>query len=86
MAISPTCQDRLSLSQTFQKEVFPPSFDFIRDRSRAVRNDSMMQRETRPLAIECHERCARFHILVALQFEPLPRVLYFVGGAAVDEQ
>lgn len=27
-----------------------------------------MQHETGPLAIECHERCARFHIL-ALHFE-----------------
>lgn len=27
-----------------------------------------MQHETGPLAIECHERCARFHLL-ALHFE-----------------
>jgi hypothetical protein len=27
-----------------------------------------MQHETGPLAIECHERCARFHIL-GLHFE-----------------
>lgn len=50
------------------KEGFSPTFDFIRDRSRSVRNDFTMQHETGPLAIECHERCARFHIL-ALHFE-----------------
>ncbi|KAI0246513.1 hypothetical protein BJV78DRAFT_1286317 [Lactifluus subvellereus] len=50
------------------EEGFSPTFDFIRDRSRAVRNDFTMQHETGPLAIECHERCARFHIL-ALHFE-----------------
>ena len=49
-------------------EGFSPTFDFIRDRLRSVRNDFTMQHETGPLAIECHERCARFHIL-ALHFE-----------------
>ncbi|KAF4565558.1 hypothetical protein EYR36_002131 [Pleurotus pulmonarius] len=47
---------------------FHRTFSFIRDRSRAVRNDFTMQHETGPLAMECHERCARFHIL-ALHFE-----------------
>ncbi|KAJ7236039.1 SAC3/GANP/Nin1/mts3/eIF-3 p25 family-domain-containing protein [Mycena rebaudengoi] len=42
---------------------FSPAFNFIRDRSRAVRNDFTMQHNTGPLAMECHERCARFHIL-----------------------
>ncbi|KAJ7207064.1 hypothetical protein GGX14DRAFT_456067 [Mycena pura] len=42
---------------------FSPTFNFIRDRSRAVRNDFTMQHITSPLAMECHERCARFHIL-----------------------
>ncbi|KAJ7057795.1 SAC3 domain-containing protein [Mycena amicta] len=42
---------------------FSPTFNFIRDRSRAVRNDFTMQHNTDPLAMECHERCARFHIL-----------------------
>ncbi|KAF6752642.1 nuclear pore-associated protein [Ephemerocybe angulata] len=36
---------------------------FIRDRSRAVRNDFTMQHITGPTAIKCHDRCARFHIL-----------------------
>ncbi|TDL23447.1 hypothetical protein BD410DRAFT_746894 [Rickenella mellea] len=36
---------------------------FIRDRSRAVRNDFTIQQETGPIAIECHERCTRYHIL-----------------------
>ncbi|KAF8623868.1 hypothetical protein AX17_007270 [Amanita inopinata Kibby_2008] len=42
---------------------FSATFNFIRDRSRAVRNDFTMQHQTGPLAIECHDRCARFHIL-----------------------
>ena len=42
---------------------FSETFNFIRDRSRAVRNDFTMQHEMGPIAIECHERCARFHIL-----------------------
>ncbi|KAF9466728.1 SAC3/GANP/Nin1/mts3/eIF-3 p25 family-domain-containing protein [Collybia nuda] len=47
---------------------FSQTFNFIRDRSRAVRNDFTMQHNYGPLAIECHDRCARFHIL-ALHFE-----------------
>ncbi|KAH9986845.1 SAC3/GANP/Nin1/mts3/eIF-3 p25 family-domain-containing protein [Russula vinacea] len=54
--------------ELLQKGGFSPTFDFIRDRSRSVRNDFTMQHDTGPLAIECHERCARFHIL-ALHFE-----------------
>jgi hypothetical protein len=50
------------------REGFSRTFNFVRDRSRAVRNDFTMQHETGPLAIECHDRCARFHIL-ALHFE-----------------
>jgi len=46
---------------------FPQTAAFIRDRSRAVRNDFTMQHETGALAMECHDRCARFHIL-ALHF------------------
>ncbi|KAK7047608.1 actin cytoskeleton and mitosis protein [Paramarasmius palmivorus] len=45
------------------REGFAPTYNFIRDRSRAVRNDFTMQHETGELAIECHDRCARFHIL-----------------------
>ena len=41
---------------------------FVRDRSRAVRTDFTMQHETGALAIECHDRCARFHIM-ALHLE-----------------
>ncbi|PFH53647.1 hypothetical protein AMATHDRAFT_1283 [Amanita thiersii Skay4041] len=47
---------------------FSATHQFIRDRSRAVRNDFTMQHVTGALAIECHDRCARFHIL-ALHFE-----------------
>ncbi|RPD53579.1 hypothetical protein L227DRAFT_581247 [Lentinus tigrinus ALCF2SS1-6] len=50
------------------KEGFSQTYNFVRDRSRAVRNDFTMQHETGPLAIECHDRCARFHIL-ALHLE-----------------
>ncbi|KAH9927676.1 SAC3/GANP/Nin1/mts3/eIF-3 p25 family-domain-containing protein [Fomitopsis serialis] len=50
------------------KEGFTQTYDFIRDRSRAVRSDFTMQHEHGPLAIECHDRCARFHIL-ALHLE-----------------
>lgn len=35
----------------------------MRDRSRAVRNDFTIQQDRGPIAIDCHERCARFHIL-----------------------
>jgi len=47
---------------------FSQTYTFIRDRSRAVRNDFTMQHESGHIAIECHDRCARFHIL-ALHFE-----------------
>lgn len=42
---------------------FDQTFPFLRDRTRAVRNDFTLQRSQGPLAIECHERVARFHIL-----------------------
>ncbi|KAJ7615024.1 SAC3 domain-containing protein [Mycena polygramma] len=42
---------------------FSSTFKFIRDRSRAVRNDFTLQYNTGAVAMECHERCARFHIL-----------------------
>ncbi|KAH9482031.1 SAC3 family protein 1 [Psilocybe cubensis] len=47
---------------------FSATFNFIRDGSRAVRNNFTMEHITGPLAIECHDCCARFHIL-ALHFE-----------------
>ncbi|KAL6310278.1 SAC3/GANP/Nin1/mts3/eIF-3 p25 family-domain-containing protein [Sparassis latifolia] len=47
---------------------FAETHDFIRDRSRAVRNDFTLQHDKGPIAIECHDRCARFHIL-ALHLE-----------------
>ncbi|KZT66323.1 hypothetical protein DAEQUDRAFT_813670 [Daedalea quercina L-15889] len=50
------------------REGFTQTYDFIRDRSRAVRSDFTMQHEQGPLAIECHDRCARFHVL-ALHLE-----------------
>ncbi|GAA97493.1 uncharacterized protein L969DRAFT_42828 [Mixia osmundae IAM 14324] len=36
---------------------------FIRDRTRSIRQDFTMQHERGPIAIECHERIARYHIL-----------------------
>lgn len=50
------------------REGFTQTYDFVRDRSRAVRSDFTMQHEQGPLAIECHDRCARFHVL-ALHLE-----------------
>lgn len=39
------------------------SHPFLRDRTRAVRQDFTMQHERGPSAIESHERIARYHIL-----------------------
>ena len=39
------------------------SHPFLRDRTRAVRQDFTMQNERGLIAIECHERIARYHIL-----------------------
>lgn len=50
------------------REGFHRTFDFIRDRSRAVRIDFSIQRSNGQIAMECHERCARFSI-VALHLE-----------------
>ncbi|EIW77736.1 hypothetical protein CONPUDRAFT_128686 [Coniophora puteana RWD-64-598 SS2] len=54
--------------QLMPERGFGTTYTFIRDRSRAVRNDFTMQHETGLLAMECHARCARFHIL-ALHLE-----------------
>ncbi|KAH9938812.1 uncharacterized protein BXZ73DRAFT_89187 [Epithele typhae] len=53
-------------------EGFERTHDFIRDRSRAVRNDFTVQHEIGPIAIECHERCARFHIMALHMARKLP--------------
>ncbi|CAD6576877.1 MAG: hypothetical protein CYPHOPRED_006110 [Cyphobasidiales sp. Tagirdzhanova-0007] len=39
------------------------SHPFLRDRTRAIRQDFTMQNERGTIAIECHERIARYHIL-----------------------
>ncbi|KIP07194.1 hypothetical protein PHLGIDRAFT_35576 [Phlebiopsis gigantea 11061_1 CR5-6] len=54
--------------QLIEEGGFSQTYNFIRDRSRAVRSDFTLQHETGPLAIECHDRCARFHIM-ALHLE-----------------
>lgn len=36
---------------------------FIRDRTRSIRQDFTLQNERGRIAIECHERIARYHIL-----------------------
>lgn len=36
---------------------------FIRDRTRAIRQDFTLQNERGPIAIACHEKIARYHIL-----------------------
>ena len=41
-----------------------PTHAFIRDRTRSIRQDFTMQHERGLLAVECHERIARYHILV----------------------
>ncbi|KAH9850464.1 SAC3/GANP/Nin1/mts3/eIF-3 p25 family-domain-containing protein [Lenzites betulinus] len=63
------------------REGFSGTYDFVRDRSRAVRNDFTMQHETGPLAIECHDRCARFHILALHLERESPRF-----SVALEEQ
>ncbi|KAF8621366.1 hypothetical protein AX15_007833 [Amanita polypyramis BW_CC] len=63
------------------REGFSTTFNFIRDRTRAVRNDFTMQHQTGSLAIECHDRCARFHIL-ALHLERNSRTF----SIALEEQ
>ncbi|KAI0764227.1 SAC3/GANP/Nin1/mts3/eIF-3 p25 family-domain-containing protein [Trametes elegans] len=63
------------------REGFSQTYDFIRDRSRAVRNDFTMQHETGPLAMECHDRCARFHILALHLERDSPRF-----SVALEEQ
>jgi hypothetical protein len=54
---------RPPLHALLEDKGFSAAHNFIRDRSRAVRTDFTMQHETGPLAIECHDRCARYHIL-----------------------
>lgn len=39
------------------------SHPFLRDRTRAVRQDFTLQNERGISAVECHERIARYHIL-----------------------
>ncbi|KAJ3885274.1 SAC3/GANP/Nin1/mts3/eIF-3 p25 family-domain-containing protein, partial [Lentinula edodes] len=45
------------------REGFVRTYAFLRDRTRAVRSDFVMQREEGAVAVECHERCVRFHIV-----------------------
>jgi len=42
---------------------FAASHPFLRDRTRAVRQDFTMQNERGTVAIECNERIARYHVL-----------------------
>ena len=39
------------------------SHPFLRDRTRAIRQDFTLQNDRGSLAIQCHERIARYHIL-----------------------
>lgn len=45
------------------KESLFDTHGFIRDRTRSIRQDFTLQNERGPVAIECHERIARYHIL-----------------------
>ncbi|KAJ3414334.1 hypothetical protein HDV05_006702 [Chytridiales sp. JEL 0842] len=47
---------------------------FVRDRSRAIRNDFTLQNYRGMEAIECHERIARFHIVCAFKFCSHPKI------------
>ncbi|KAI0771453.1 SAC3/GANP/Nin1/mts3/eIF-3 p25 family-domain-containing protein [Irpex lacteus] len=51
---------------------FPATYHFIRDRTRAVRNDFVIQHDNGPLAIECHERCARWHAVCFEEMKDRP--------------
>lgn len=44
------------------------TYAFIRDRTRAIRTDFTIQHSNGPIAIECFERIARFHILAVHVF------------------
>lgn len=44
------------------------TYAFIRDRTRAIRTDFVIQHIKGPSAIECFERIARFHILAVHAF------------------
>jgi hypothetical protein len=48
---------------------------FIWNRTRAVRQDFIVQGQSSPLTIECHERIARYHILC----------LHWKGGRGAEE-
>lgn len=58
---------KLTLNYLFRELITEQGFSacqaFVRDRTRACRTDCTMQHETGPITIECHDRCARFHIL-----------------------
>jgi SAC3/GANP family len=58
---------------------FAPEFNqiqaFLWDRTRAIRQDFIVQSEGEDLTIECHERIARYHILT----------LHFRGGLANED-
>ncbi len=70
--IHPLCPHQRTLDYLFHDLIprggFSETWSFVRDRSRQVRNDFTIQHESGPVAIDCHDRCARFHIL-ALHFE-----------------
>ena len=45
---------------------------FLRDRTRSIRQDFTLQNENGALAIECHERIVRFHILSLFELQEQP--------------
>ncbi|RXW14883.1 hypothetical protein EST38_g10970 [Candolleomyces aberdarensis] len=53
------------------QEGLAETYTFVRDRSRAVRNDFTMQHLKGPIAINCHDRCARYHILIVHLERPI---------------
>ncbi|KAJ2912862.1 hypothetical protein MD484_g7546, partial [Candolleomyces efflorescens] len=53
------------------EEGLAETYTFVRDRSRAVRNDFTMQHLKGPIAINCNDRCTRYHILIVHLERPI---------------
>ncbi|KAJ3186422.1 hypothetical protein HK101_009657 [Irineochytrium annulatum] len=48
------------------------TYEFVRDRCRAIRTDFTLQNSRGPEAVECHERIARFHIYCCYKYMGTP--------------
>ena len=54
--------------ELLDKHGLEATYAFIRDRTRAIRTDFVIQHDKGPIAVECFERIARFHILALHRF------------------